>query len=249
MPGLCTICHHPQAKAIDLAIVRGQLSNVKIAEQFGIGSERTVRDHKAKHLASRVEAAFKRDTERRELDLRAELSACFRRVNMLLSACHVYLLDPENPEAYTLDSRADEITVIYSLVNEAGQTRRGKAKLQTLLDQINRKQKDRAKPTFDWIETKRADPRRLILEASTTLDRHLRMLGDLTGVFKAPQKNPREVNRSLYDEWVGMFLAVLQNLDPRIERSAVVQLLSEMPETTGEFMPMVQEELGSGSVM
>jgi len=241
----CTVCTHPKARQIDMEIVRGQISGIKLAQKYGFASERNIRDHKKKHLAARVEKAFKRDTERREIDLKSELSACFRRVNLFLNACHEWLTDPENADAYTLSSRAEEITVIYSEPTAEGKTRKRKAKLQTLLDQINAKQTEEGKRTFEWIETKRADPRRLILQASETLDKHMRMLGDLTGVFKQPQRNPLDVSRESYEEWVGMFLTLAQTVNPKVERPAVIEMLQDMPETVGEFMPYVKEELGT----
>jgi len=244
MPTTCTVCTHPKAKQIDLEIIRGQLSNIKLANKYGFASERNIRDHKKKHLAARIEGALKRNTERREIDLQAELSACFRRINLLLNACHEWLLDPDNPEAYSLDSRAEEITVIYNQPNEeGGRSRRVKAKLQALLDQINAKQTAAGKRTFEWIETKRADPRRLILQASETFDKHLRMLGDFTGVFRQPQKNPLDVSRETYEELIGMFLSLAQSVNPDVERPAVIELLRDMPTTIGEFLPFVEQEL------
>lgn len=87
------------------------------------------------------------------------------------------------------------------------------------------------------------DAAKLLLQASDRLDKHLRMMGDLTGAFKAPEKSPRDVSFRLYDEWVNFIVKLAQTVLPNVERRSVVELLAEMPETAGEFLPLVQAEL------
>lgn len=83
----------------------------------------------------------------------------------------------------------------------------------------------------------------LVLKASEKLDRHLRMVGDLTGEFKQPQTNPQNVSKRLYEEFVNWFLKICHTINPELERRVVIETLAEMPETAGEFMPMIKEEL------
>ena len=146
--------------------------------------------HIRSHLAERLRRALKRSDERRELDLRAELARCFHSVNLLFTACDAWLRDPEDPEAYTVEPRAGEVTVVYDEILSDGRKRRGRAKLQTLLNNVNKKRAEKSQPEIDLVEAKYADPRKLVLLTAQTLDRHLRMLGDLTGEFKQPAANP-----------------------------------------------------------
>lgn len=57
MPRLCTVCSHPEHGAINAALASGEVSNRRIAAQYGL-SEAAVRRHADSHLpASLVEAA------------------------------------------------------------------------------------------------------------------------------------------------------------------------------------------------
>jgi hypothetical protein len=46
-----------------------------------------------------------------------------------------------------------------------------------------------------------------------------------------------------------MFVKMWQSINPKVERRQVVEALSEMPETTGEFMPYVQAELAQSDYL
>jgi hypothetical protein len=98
--------------------------------------------------------------------------------------------------------------------------------------------------TIELVETKSADPRKLFLEAARTMDSHMRMLGDVTGIFKSPQPSPRNVTRDQYNELVDMFVGWARTVNPSIDRAAVVEVLAQMPAAAGDFLPLVQEELG-----
>jgi hypothetical protein len=87
------------------------------------------------------------------------------------------------------------------------------------------------------------DAAKLLLQASDRLDKHLRMLGDITGAFKQPQTNPREVDSRRYNEFVAIFMDMWQVINPKVERRQVVEAMGRMPETAGEFMPFVEAEI------
>src|SRR5262249_39614972 len=93
---------------------------------------------------------------------------------------------------------------------------------------------------------KSSDVAKLLLKANDNLERFLRMCAEIQGAFKQAQRNPRNVNFRLYNEWVDMFVDVLKELDPAITRRRVVELLSAMPETAGEFLPFINQELAGG---
>jgi hypothetical protein len=71
---LCTICSHPQRRAIDRALVGGHLVNRKIAAQHQL-AESSVRRHSSTHLpASMVKAAEAEDV-RQAIDVLGQLKA------------------------------------------------------------------------------------------------------------------------------------------------------------------------------
>jgi len=69
MPRVCTVCAHPKRSEIDRTLVAGEVSNRRIASQYGM-SERAIRDHKANHLKVRMLKAAER---REEADIRTAI--------------------------------------------------------------------------------------------------------------------------------------------------------------------------------
>jgi hypothetical protein len=69
------------------------------------------------------------------LDTMAELRSYVDRVNRMLAACDAYLQDPDDPSHYTLDARAEEVSVIYT-VEVDGREERRRAPLSQLLGQV-----------------------------------------------------------------------------------------------------------------
>ena len=102
-------------------------------------------------------------------------------------------------------------------------------------------------PRVRVVQSKRAGIHKLLLDAQGTLNTYLRLIGDLTGASKAPQRNPKEVTAELYEEWVNLFLDVFQKIWPECQRQDVVEALANAPQTAGEFLPFVQTELAKGT--
>ncbi len=90
MPQICTVCSHPKSREVDSLIIAGCDSNRRIASRFKL-TDRAVRDHRKNHLRQRFEQASKALQERRDVDLKRELSGAFQRVNGLLEACEKLL--------------------------------------------------------------------------------------------------------------------------------------------------------------
>lgn len=110
--------------------------------------------------------------------------------------------------------------------------------------------KDPSNPSRLNLSRKNAlDAAKLLLHASDRLDKHLRMLGDLTGEFKQPQRNPRNTSERLYNEWVDLFVEIWRTINPNVERLRVVKALRDMPETAGDFMPFIEAELARESYL
>lgn len=194
MPQLCRVCTHPKSRELDLALLRHPGKKRKIAQAFNVG-EASIYRHVNSCLSERLERALAKAEERRELDIRTELLDCFAYAAKLRRACDTWLTDPENPAEYTLDARDEEIDVIYKAKigeREDGTPvyERKRAKLSRLLRQIEDED-----TVVERGEAKHSDPRKLILESLDRFDKHLRMLGDLTGAFVAPATNPADIKR------------------------------------------------------
>ncbi|HWN97929.1 MAG TPA: hypothetical protein VNS63_01510 [Blastocatellia bacterium] len=84
---------------------------------------------------------------------------------------------------------------------------------------------------------------KVLLQASDRLDKHLRMLGDLTGVFKQPQPDLKQAAKGRYDDIVNLFTNLYRKIIPELERIDVVRELANCPHIAGEYMPLVRAEL------
>jgi len=71
MSRVCTVCAHPERRAIDAAIVAGT-PNRRIATQHGL-SEAAVRRHAAEHLPAALVAAAGAEETRQSLDVLQQL--------------------------------------------------------------------------------------------------------------------------------------------------------------------------------
>jgi len=176
----CSICGHDQRDVIDKLLVSGSLSIRRIAARF-IVSATSLRRHKEKHIPAGLAIAQQVTDVTRAVNLREELQECVTRVRKLSDACDVWLRDPEQPDRYSVDPRAEDISVIYSELNAEGKRVRHKAKLSTLLSKVS----DRAEtpPMFEMVESKSADPRELILKAAGRLEGQLTILVKLLEIY------------------------------------------------------------------
>ncbi len=104
-------------------------------------------------------------------------------VQKMYEACNDWLQDPEDHSRYNLDPRAYEHDVIYNwiITDEDGKdTRiRKKANLQELLERAMREDEEIIK-----VESKTADPRKLILDTAQTLNKQLETLAKIAGVVQ-----------------------------------------------------------------
>lgn len=214
MPRTCSVCAHPKRADIDKALVANEpLRNV--AKRYGTSAtalHRHKRDHLAELLAQAVEVQRGRDAElveqRQEqiaakeavaLDVMDELKSIFHFMHKLAAACDDYLTDPDDPTRYDLGPRASEVTVHYEdiVIDDEGEghIKRRKAKLSELLDIARERTPDR---TYTLIETKFADPRKLIVSTAARLHAQIELLAKLIG-----QLDERPLNIVMAPEWSG----------------------------------------------
>ncbi len=232
MPRTCSVCVHPQRAWIDKALV-GDTPLRNIAEHTGT-SVAALHRHKAEHLPAALRKAQERqegahaaelgrqvqeqeaEEAARARDVLAELERAFVRVNKLFDACEAWLTDPADPERYSLDPRAEEVSVIY--VEKVGRTvLRRKAALSALLERVAS-----SGTVVERIESRHADPRDLLLKTAAQLKSQLELLAKLLG-----QLDDRpQVNLMVSPEWVAVRAALLEALGAYPEaRVAVAERL------------------------
>lgn len=222
MPRVCTVCAHPDRAAVDTALATGDGSIRRVAAQYGL-SATSVRRHQAAHLSETIRNITTAKREEHELDVMTELHRLFDRMNLLLDACHRWLQDPDNPDQYDLAPRAHEVTVHYEDVVYDGdgeaKIRRRKAKLSDLLELARERTPDR---TYSLIETKYADPRKLIVDTAARLQGQIELLAKLIG-----QLDERPLNIIISPEWIALRGALLDVLNQYPEvKFAVAERLS-----------------------
>lgn len=112
----------------------------------------------------------------KNLDAAAKLLRTMRPIEQLLEACEEWLQDPEDPEKFDLGPRADEIEVVYYVVEGKGreaQRRKKRSSLANLLARITEHDEQvYAGATFDGFEvvnSKQADPRSLLNQTAREL--------------------------------------------------------------------------------
>lgn len=160
------MCGNPRRQEIDRALIAEGASTRDIARQYDISKDSVHRHKKAGHVAEALEAY---ETETR--GFRVETGAIFhrncQRLGLGQDAVHEWLEDPDRPGHYFLGPRAYEISVVYddyTDLTERGEPRRKKASLQTLIARVEAGQAGVVN-----VESKFADPRRLLTEYSAGL--------------------------------------------------------------------------------
>jgi hypothetical protein len=135
----CTVCEHAERTEIEKAMIRNE-SFQNIATHFNISvgaAWRHAKSHlpqrlletKAAHeaaivAAEKAKAEAKQEAERAGAnDVMAELGRCFNRANLLFEACDRWLRDPDNPEQYDINPRAEDVWVTFVEATENGTPR------------------------------------------------------------------------------------------------------------------------------
>jgi hypothetical protein len=202
VPRSCTVCEHPDAVAINEALVLERQSNRAITRQYGLSKDavRRHREHIPQLLVKAYEAEEIADADR----LKAELDRCFERVNLLFDACDRWLRDPADPTRYDIGPRAHELRVTYE--DESG--RRHKATLAELLSRASDAGETGRGVTM--VETKHADPRDLLLKTAGRLHNQLELLARLLGELN----EGTTVNIVSNPQWLELRTIIVQALDP-----------------------------------
>jgi hypothetical protein len=206
MAGVCKACRHPDKLQIERLIARGE-SYRSIAKQFGI-SDASITRHVQKCIPLILEELRANENRRRAISVEDETNRLFNRLNKLFDACDVWLTDPDNPALYSLDARADELTVIYEDANDLtpkGNPKRKRDRLSVLLRRL-----DDAKIEAVSVTSKHADPRELIVKTAGEIQAKLELFARLQGLFQRDRVN--ESDREHEREMMARITAELQRL-------------------------------------
>lgn len=99
----------------------------------------------------------------------------------VIDACDEWLTDPDRPERYTMDPRAEDLKVVYTVTeeDESGKPRkvRKHADLSYLLDELYRY--GRIEP--QTVSYKATDPRKLILDALSLAQSNIESIAKIMG--------------------------------------------------------------------
>ncbi len=181
MTRTCTVCSHPERARIDKALVAVQNPYRDIARQYGLSKDALLR-HKADHLLEEIVAAWQAERQANALELASELRGWMDTIGKLLRACDEWLTDPDDPTRYDLNPRAHELLVHHEVTERGPDGRpvvvRRKARLSDLLPRVQALHEGL---TVTLIEHKAADPRKLILTTTKTLESHLRLIAEIAG--------------------------------------------------------------------
>ncbi|NLE22082.1 MAG: hypothetical protein GX624_04800 [Actinobacteria bacterium] len=85
MGRVCTVCRHPGRGAIDAALVAGDASLNKIAQQYGVSSY-ALRRHRDRHLSPALAALREAEEAEREASLQQRIERLIERAERLLRA-------------------------------------------------------------------------------------------------------------------------------------------------------------------
>jgi hypothetical protein len=214
MPRACSICQHRERQSIDKELAAGGTMR-ELAAKYRVSPD-AIERHAANHLPARLVAQQEVREQAQALDVMAELTRCFARVNLLFDACHAWLDDPNHPGTYYLGPRAEEVQIVYTEWRQQGKQCipvRKKESLQALLD--------RATGTgleVGLVESKHADPRKLVLDTAAQLTRQIELLAKLLGELQ----QEGTVNVVLSPEWQTIRATLLAALAPYPEAGRAV---------------------------
>jgi len=246
MSNTCTICKHPQRKEIDLALIRGELSNREIARQFAV-AETSLRRHRVEHLAPILQQSQFQQRRADQIDCNAELFKCFQRISKLSDACDAWLTDPDDPNIYTLEPRSTEINIIYE-VWDGQRWHKKRATLSELLAGV-----ESPSVQVRVVESKLGDPRKLLLESCGEMSQQVERVGKLFGLFNGTLDRDRldsirmgakEIQRKLCEEfkrplsWTETIDEILKYQTNPSNRAYLLKLREEGDEETSSDLIM-----------
>jgi len=202
---------HPKRAEILKAVLTPGANYSEIQRKFEI-SEEALTTFRKKHVTAPMQEALDTVAQvQAEMpiaarDVLAKMDLLLDRGYRMLEAADAWLADPNAPGRYNLNPRSHEVDVVVE--RQVGdRTVRSVEKLGKLLADVEKG----LGLTVVRAEAKVADPRKLLLEAVSTLKPVVELLGKATGQIKPEGTN---VNVAIVDP-VGMLRAAAQLSEER----------------------------------
>lgn len=215
------IDRHPNKQLIIRDIASGMYSDESIAQRYGLKDRKAVERYRNKVLPEIMRLTAYRDAD----GLLAAITQNIVRVDKMLEGLEKWAVDPDDPNVFSMDPRADEIYVIYTkLVPNGNRISRIRVK-ENLQDIIDSTFSDFEK-TGMRLETKKADQRVVLLKAMDTMARNLQLL--ISARDALAQKNSDESYRANLEELLQIIQTALRPYPEAME--ALVNALSASPQ-------------------
>jgi hypothetical protein len=180
MANTYSVDRHPQKKAIIRDLIN-QVPYQTIANNYELTFSSIQRYASQRLRYTAAKALAKGDYDGAALLSRVEDTIV--NVQKMYDACNDWLTDPTDHSRYNLEDRANELQVIYYeyYTDDKGNKRtvKKKANLQKLLDDVMGREREAVE-----VNSKRTDPRQLILITAQTLNKQLETLSKIAGVVK-----------------------------------------------------------------
>lgn len=238
---------HPTKQLIIRDIASGMYSDEAIAQRYGLSGRQVVERYRTKALPEIMKLTAYRDTD----GLLAAITQNIVRVDKMLEGLEKWAVDPEDQNAYAMDPRADEISVIYTKMvmqpiqvkSKKGKTedKEGEQQPTIQLKPVRVRVKENLQDVIDRcfsefeqtgmrLETHKADQRVVLLKAMEVMGRNLQLLIDARDALS--QKDSDESYRASLEE----LLQIIQTaLRPYPE--AMSALLEALSQAKGEEPP------------
>lgn len=220
----CTVCEHLQLEAINRALVdlSGNPNRFRLlATKYELGPkslERHLKGHMTPGLQKAVAKHAELVEETTHLDVLARLGRLVVKAETMLEAADAWLRDPEDPSRYALGPREHEVFVIWERQVDGPRgglvTERKRERLSEILKRCA--EKSPTAPTLEEVtvvETKFADPRKLLLDSVSTLKPVLELLGKAYGQIKPDPIVSMNVFLET-KEWAAIESGLIESLRP-----------------------------------
>ena len=241
---------HPNKQLIIRDIASGMYSDEAIAQRYGLTNRNVVQRYRTRALPEIMRLMAYRDTD----GLLAAINQNLVRVDKMLEGLEKWAVDPEDQNAYAMDPRANEISVIYTKLimqevkvkGKAGKD--GREQQTVMLKPVRVRVKENLQDVIDRcfseteqigmrLETHKADQRVVLLKAMEVMGRNLQLLIDARDALS--QKDSDESYRASLEE----LLRIIQNaLRPYPE--AMAALLDALSLAKGGEQPSAARVAG-----
>jgi len=181
-----------------------------VAERFGI-SYNALRRHVQNHLPEKPAGGQRQELSELQQIL-DKLNELVEQIELILDACHNYLLDPEDPTRYYLGPRAEDVEVVFLEEDENGRTHKRRSRLSELLNKTGT-----SAVAAHW---RTADPSRLLLEASRALAGVLLTLSRVAGYAGSPGRKTLNMTQITVYELMSHIMEVLDR-HPKVKDEGI----------------------------